>query len=747
MYLRKITTHYYEIFRGILIVTIFIVAVLFPIFYSYQLLNASDLENLQARTERNYYTDEKEATVLYTIDMSKDALVDKHLVARTASSSELTRMEGPSPEGELHMLLAKVTNGSHALKLFLENKDGRIICAASFELVKLPPKPGCEWKIDRGRGGILLHDGKPFFPFGMLVSDSDYQLKEVADAGFNSIIYWQGKDGNLAKIAEMARHYKLNIIFKPYSQTSIKYHPEKLQTIQKYLDGMARVQAIEEMQSFQGIKRIHQQLSRVQRNEILDEFTDIHLPQMIDNITSLKDLSNLIGYYTLDEPNFKYADLDRYLRRIYLETKKVDPYHPSFVLYQPKIIIDSKAVSFADCLGTGPYWTPGRSKFNGSISWLATRTSINVERAIYYGMHPFIIPMSSLSSDFTKRMITPQEQICQTWLALIHGTKGIYYFTHQWVVHKDQWNAFKILASRIKLLAPALTAPSPVHLINYTPGMWAPLKEELPDVQSTLMRFPDGRYALLAANVRCSPVKIDVSVRGLVDSEVRDLFKGKIGPINNFGFTDIIEARGTRTYILHRIADVEPVNITIKITPLGKEGVIEFGYSEEGRKGKKNIISNPSFEESTLAGWPDYYQPIGPRTGWQKRIGEQGAPTGLTDENPFHGNHCIFIEPPVSLAWKIQPKHDTVQSYVLSFYAHSPNKESVKIRLIEHNRYAVDKITPITITGQAWKRYSVCIAVPANIDKYSLFIIQPQDRVCLDAFQFEKGTEPTDFEP
>jgi len=59
------------------------------------------------------------------------------------------------------------------------------IFTQDLELIKREPKPGFEWKIDRVNG-VLLHDGKPFFP-GLVAFMSSGPILVLALEGDNAI--------------------------------------------------------------------------------------------------------------------------------------------------------------------------------------------------------------------------------------------------------------------------------------------------------------------------------------------------------------------------------------------------------------------------------------------------------------------------------------------------------------------------------------------------------------------------------
>ena len=742
-------------------------------FQTWQVRNAGGFELLHAMARLNYYTAEDAAEVLYRIGMSAAMLADKSLIVRDAAGREQARLASPAPNGLLAFPLRDISNGCHTFSLELADQAGQCMFSVEFELTKLPPKPGQEWKIDRARGGTLLHDGEPFFPLGFCMDVDEEQYREVAAAGFNTVLWWSDiglkgwsrpmEPADFVKTAELARKYGLMLMARP---EKIAKRQAEMTTLKKYFPGEKYNKALAQLaRGFINWKFLAisgaapwNELTRPQRNEIAADWMDLHLPLMLDNVRAVCDLPNVLAYNTLDEPpEFREADLDVQLLRMTKAIKEIDPYRPMSVIYSSKIPVGAKYTDFADALGTDPYWTPGRAPLRGSINWVSAVTARTVSRARERGMMPWTIPMASLWSDTHKRIISGAEQICQTYLALIHGTRGIIYFTHDWVATVEQWEALQTLAARIKVMTPALVGLDPEQAITYTPGVWAPLRDELPDVQCRLMRFPDGRYVLLAANVRISPVALDIKVDGLQDDRLRDLFDGELGAINAGAFTDTLPGRGVRSYVFDKIDADGVVRIETQIKTLGDAGTIEPSYSNEGRVGMKNILPNPSFEDETIPGWPDYYKPQGRYVGWRQRIGSPDAPVGLTTNQPYHGEKCLFLARAFgNILWSFGPQLPVAKPYVFSFYARTDSPEPVSL-LFKSGLFEKKSQQYIKISGREWTRYSLRLIMPAgyahpsNITMWLIagdaYFQTPSAPVFLDAFQLEPGLEPTEFEP
>ncbi|MCD6360963.1 MAG: hypothetical protein J7M38_08860, partial [Armatimonadetes bacterium] len=247
-------------------------------------------------------------------------------------------------------------------------------------------------------------------------------------------------------------------------------------------------------------------------------------------------------------------------------------------------------------------------------------------------------------------------------------------------------------------------------------------------------------------------VKVTVRIEGLEDKRARDTFAGLIGPVRDGAFTDTLPARGTRAWVFHHIEADGPVHVAVDITALGEEGPIEDGYRHEGRVGMRNILPNPSFEEDTVKGFPDYYWPFdwsAGRIGWRHRVGAPDASLILGEGGAFHGERFMRFNPydpeiAVGLYLRaVAPQHSAPQPYVLSFYARTdaPEPAAVKIKAYGHT------FPDVKVEGPEWTRHQVQLEVPAHADSHSWILIRSSSRVDLDALQFEQGRESTEFQP
>ena len=199
---------------------------------------------------------------------------------------------------------------------------------------------------------------------------------------------------------------------------------------------------------------------------------------------------------------------------------------------------------------------------------------------------------------------------------------------------------------------------------------------------------------------------------------------------------------GTRAYVLASVSRLEePVPIKVEMTAHPDQTDPFYsapGYPDTGRPGKKNIIRNPGFEETSLPGWPDYY------ISW---LGNH-----TTTESPFEGRQCMNVMSGHGVRQACSPKLDKPTDYVLSAYMRA-SKEGMKAKF-DGGGWLVPKETfgykEFTLTKK-WQRYSEKGKLPTGLPTWhSIGVRVPGGQagtVFIDALQFEKGQEPTEYEP
>ena len=159
-------------------------------------------------------------------------------------------------------------------------------------------------------------------------------------------------------------------------------------------------------------------------------------------------------------------------------------------------------------------------------------------------------------------------------------------------------------------------------------------------------------------------------------------------------------------------------------------------------------MPNPSFEEATLPGWPDYYNLRTPGLAVAYHLGTPGSQITLDLTNPFHGKCALKVTSAVRglsyVSCLLDLKGTAPGEYVLSFYARA-DKDGFKV-----SPWAFGKIDDahddFALTTE-WKRYRVSGKLPlAGTTTWGVTALDI-GTFWLDGIQLEEGSEPTAFEP
>jgi len=685
----------------------------------------ASLSLMKTYADRSYYTTEKQAVIVCEFGVPEDTLQGTVLLAEDSKGTQLGKIPEVGPVTNLPINIEGLGVGVEPLRVQLCGKNGEQMLSQTVSLIKRAPKPGVEWKIDR-INRRLLHDGEPFFPYGlvmyaMVAGRDDAQFRQVSELGFNTVQRWyNGADPNNPT---------------EYHKTAAKYGMYVVDAIERYARG--------NMISSKGDPNF---------TEIIKQ----NMPRMEMAIRNMKDSPHLIAYSGFDEPVANQVTAGRLL---YARIHELDGYHPKKVLYSSHIPKGEQFTDWCDILATDPYWTPGNSGDRGNINFVSMITHITHERGENGRKVTWIFPFGELWSGIRKRAILPKEQFCQTYLAIIHGAKGIFYF--RWPFwHQQPVETFRALGKQMRLIGPIAVTEEIPQTITYKPIEFALDERKFPEVQVSLRHNPAGGYVLLAANSRCYPVDVTyrISILG-GEGKIGRLFDSAAAyPVKDGGFSDRLDVLDTRAYTFGA-ADIKgPVSITVEAVGHPEETDKLYGASAlpvTGRVGKRNIVRNPGFEENSLPGWPDYYM-IG---DGGPRLGEPGkqAEWGLDPKNPHEGKYSLRVKEyernrPRRVASVLAPQLDKATPFVISAYMRA-DKPGAKVKFFGGG-YRVARPTfgkkTFTLTTK-WRRYSEVGVLPGGLGRYhsiGVDVLKANNAtVWIDALQLEKGEQPTAFEP
>jgi len=721
--------------------------------------------------DRSYYTTEAAAVLVARVNLPLREGSGLELTVSTADGREVARSAARRGEVRMALPLAELALGSHVLTLQLLQASGQALCTSSVTLAKKRPAPGREWKVDRDRC-VLLHDGEPFFPFGVVfeAEPEDRHFAFLASLGFNSVIQWMGPrdpESVPGYLRSAARH-GLQVMLSPehlYSaygdQTKLRDPDGILARVElEQLNASLRASGTGSLLRMKGalLRAPFSRLSVERKTGLFMEYYWNNLPRITAALHHARLAPNVMGHFILDEPLLEVG-MGTVGRALYRHIHEQDGYRPVFVNYSSSIPAGREAVDWSDALGTDPYWVPAaRGGYRGSINFVSRVVAYTRQRADAVRSVTWTMPMSERWSGCTKRILRPDEQRCQTYLALIHGTRGVFYFKYPFQ-SRALADCFKQLAAQIRVLEPFCTRPEPVQQISYTPGQLDVATNSFPDVQAAVKRDGSGRLALLVANTAVCPVDAEFRVPWAPRrTAVRRFFADTTRPVQEGCFSERIEPRGVRAYDLG-VAEgeprsAEPLCVAVRMTRHPELVEPEPpAYDREGRLEKRNRIPNPSYEQATVPGWPDYHVRVWGRKDPGNTIGSSDADWFLDRANPFHGTHCLRLVAETAqdrvIAYTsllIRPQ-DTAR-YTFSAHLRADRDGARADLVLGPARPAVSKTVTVT---REWTRHSVTLALPPGGHYCRIMVILRDNdratRMWVDAVQLEEGATPTEFEP
>ncbi len=716
--------------------------------------NPPELQIMDAWLDRNYYTTEKTASATVIIGMPPASLKDMTTLVQI--DGRIVAQSPACPETAIPFSVAELKNGTTKVKIQLRLKSDKPFFSRELNLEKLPSKPGREWKINQ-RDRVVMHDGKPFFPMGPVMSsvypDDEGAFKYLQDNGFNTFFHWMHNEVPEAeKYLELCNKYDLKAIFRLEGFGWARYKDANLVLPGKYLNAKeARSLNNNFRRGSVGIRAammFARSGSRKQRGEIFCEYYHKMLPNTVAMVNRAKTNSALLGYNSFDEPcDDRFFDITTPLLDLYKTVRKNDRYHPVMLLYSSHIPIGDKYVAPCDILSTDPYWVPDgdQSKgLRGSVNFVSKIVALNDARAKKFRKAVWIMPMAFNWSGTRKRGISAAEQNCQSFLAVIHGARGLFWFSYP--MPASATSNLRETVKKLKIIIPSVLNRKPQQSIGYSSRSQAgkdvrrieldPHKNIFPDVQAKVFRDPeDDALILVAANSCRFPVAVKIKVKGINNRTVTKMLTGQSLPVNSERFSEKLEPFAVRAYKLGKLStrcayiDIETTR-PAKIPPLAKS------LKDNYQKGKRNLLPNPSFEETTVANMPDYYFgniEIAPAT--KAKFGEKCVK--ITNPKPS-SDSSAGLYGQIDLGW-FAPRLEAGAPCVFSFYGKGEKDSQLSVK---GDKWHTIKLTP------EWQLYSVTLTAPkhnANI-RIQIRTSRSTKHAWLDGLQFEVGDAPTAFQ-
>lgn len=508
---------------------------------------------LRAMPRLSLYTHERRGEIMVTVaeDMRPEGLS----VIVDVPGSESARRPVAGRKMSVPVELDGLPEGVSEVRCQLLREDD-VLGVAETQLRVAPPKPN-EVKIDNATGGLIA-DGLPFVPFGYYT-------------------YFPLTEGVMDE--EVVRGFTL---FSPYHGGP--HDAEELDSIRAYMDRCAEI----------GM-RVNYHLMWARRREMTDELWS----QLRAEIEAFRDHPALLSWYIADEPSSE--EVPR-LERVYDLVRDLDPHHPVTVVFYRGAEHARQFEGCMDIVMGDPYPIP-----HGSVTYVsemadALRDAFDGRKALW------IVPQAFGGHEWWKREPTAQEERVMTYLALIHGARGIQYFIRSPRVSFPKspvmWAECGTLALETAELTPALTSAEPRPAVeSSSPGVHVGAYRDR------------GAVTVLAANTKNEPQPLHIELGDLDWSgEARVLFENRTVTVEGGAIAETIDAYDTRAYRL-------------QVAP---------GPADELSVHPDNLTINPSWEHVPSVGTPaSCYAHIGP-----------GATAFVDARLARHGSNCLRMTLP-----------------------------------------------------------------------------------------------------
>jgi len=322
-------------------------------------------------------------------------------------------------------------------------------------------------QIEIGEDNITYIDGEPFFPIGMFhvykwssfkilarnYDTFDEIFSDIRDGGFNIVHTYQSNhyDFRFSEFLLKAEKYELKVVMPPTTNN----------------DAVATL--------------------------VKDVYHDMNA-------------NALISWYIADEPDGRVSP--EVIRKYHDIVKEVDPYHlTSVVINNPEKYLDYMNVSDIFMIDPYPIWENANYEVtcvsDNVDAALEAMTRANVSKPLWVILQAFGYQDEDNQAWGWDREPTYEEERCMTYLAIVHGAKGIFYYCFcgpglpgsgsdsYFIPNSPQhWEDVKSIARELEQFTPVLVSPDDVGEC---------LEVNSPDIHFLLKNFQDRRY-LFAVN-------------------------------------------------------------------------------------------------------------------------------------------------------------------------------------------------------------------------------------------------------
>jgi hypothetical protein len=509
----------------------------------------------------------------------------------------------------------------------LHNKE--VSANGTIILNTLPAKSNAV-QIDQLTGGLIA-DGLPFFPYGFYCGPvSDLPEKEVVH-GFNMI--------------------------GPYQDNLPSGYPVR----KDYMDRCARL----------GIKVQYGVNSLIgsghNGSKGLDKSDDEKLEILKNEIIAFRDHPALLSWYINDEPDGQGRP-PKILEEAYQLIHSLDPYHPISIVF----MLPSKADAFRhtmDIAMTDPYPIPGP----------ADKVLEDVQKysqAYQYEKSVWLVPQAFGGQEMWPREPTAQEIRLMTYMGLVSGVKGIQFYVHAAGNINPQsvsaWSACSNVAVETAQMASFLLSADAAPAIHTSD----------PKILTRAFRYK-GNLLIIAVNNENKPKQLALDAALPETGEAQLWFENRSVPFNNGHISDIIDAYGTRVYLIQNKPTEDNSNLTL----------------------------NPSFEKITSPGLA-----IGSNVTYTSRKkADHGATFFIDPRQSVDGMFSLrLITPSDSAGNKIRLVPMVMSngnSYTVSIWAKAKANDNMPTFRLAMD--VMEQTHTFTLTPE-WKKYSFTFRAPIS---------------------------------
>lgn len=636
-------------------------------------------EAFKCYTGRDYYTTEKEARLLLEMPDSKgnpDAFSVQVLLKQGGKVIKHPTQQLTGDTTPVTFDIAFLKEGTYRIEGTLLDKGKNDLATRNCALIKLSPRSGAV-KIDRELV-CVLKDDKPFFLLGIFI-DYSYITAFIhkgliknffddvkRDSGFNHIVsigLSEGNEGTSEKdiltFFDLCRDYGITTQYDVghgyYRSSPFWLRPPTEEAKKQQITAGPEIRA-----------------------------------RMAKDILKYKDLPALLFYQAFDEGD---AGNSPEWQKVYDLVKTRDPYHPVWQLFYRTIVSD-KAY---DVWATDRYF----DGVTGTPLTIAATMDDNRVRVQEAFPEAVLKPMIMVPGIIWGQ--TPEQNRCQSYLALIHGAKGIAYYDFR-PFSNLAWEGLKQLTRELNALGPIVLTPrvkqEVVSLTSFSP------------LQILVREYENDVY-LICVNTVNEAINATIQVEGLDSrSVVKEMFEQKPVPVNAEKMTDTFAGFGSHVYTIRGLKKPRIYKITIAAEKQAREQVQGLKKARKGPPATSstvNLLTNSSFEKTKADNLPNKVD-VRWDPEWFYTFDKALVPR-VDNTTSVDGYNSLLLQVPAEPAVAIPEMDETIEldsnkTYTFSVYMKADKDIPVVVRF--GKKWAYVWVTPYdeTVTvGKEWRRY------------------------------------------